>query len=545
GSLATGKSVAIVGAFFALLGLVSLFVLLIACANVAGLLIARGTRRRQEIAIRLAIGGSRARVVQQLLIEGFWLALIGTVAGLALSLACMRAINSATLPIPMPIALHLSLDGPILLGARGVGVLTMLVSALLPALQATRLALVPALKRDEPFLRARRFSARGILLVCQVTVSTVLLVTAFLFVRNLSSARLTSIGFDVEHTLVSQLGFTQARSPDSRFDLLDAAVARVRSLPGVVSAAYADGIPLTLRAGSTNGTSARIGNNANPEHIEFARNYAGPGYFATMGIRLIGGREFDATDTPTSVNAGIINETFARRYFRAVNPLGQRVHFLDKTEFQVVGVVSDSKYRTLGESQRAAIYLALRQHPKDLDVAFVVARTTGAPATLVSTTRRALGDLDHSVAVTVEPMSSALQFALLPSRIGAALLGTLGLLGLVLAAFGLYAIVSYNVSRRISEIAIRSALGASRGALLRLVVRDASLQVGLGLALGLGIAALVTAPLSAFLIAGLSATDPASFGGTAIVFLAVSALASLLPARQATRISPVVAMRLE
>jgi ABC-type antimicrobial peptide transport system permease subunit len=178
-------------------------------------------------------------------------------------------------------------------------------------------------------------------------------------------------------------------------------------------------------------------------------------------------------------------------------------------------------------------------------VGFVIARTQTDPTGFVTPVRQALGALDKSVAVSVEPMESALRFALLPSRIGASVLGTLGLLGLVLAAFGLYALVSYSVSRRVGEIAIRSALGASRGAILRLVMRDATLHVGVGLILGLGVSVLITSPLSAFLVAGLSTRDPLSFGGTAVVFVLVSLLASWLPARVAMRVSPVVAMRLD
>jgi ABC-type antimicrobial peptide transport system permease subunit len=216
----------------------------------------------------------------------------------------------------------------------------------------------------------------------------------------------------------------------------------------------------------------------------------------------------------------------------------------DNRSFEVVGIVANGKHRTLGEEQRAAIYSPLRQNPK-LNVAFVVARTHGDPADVVTSVRRAIGEMDRSTSVTVESMSSALRLALFPSQIGAAVLGTLGVLGLLLAAFGLYAMVSYNVSRRIGEIAIRSALGASRGAIVRLVIRDASIHVGVGLVIGLAISALITAPLTTFLVAGLSATDPLSFAGTAFVFLAVSLMASWLPARFATRVSPVVAMRLD
>ncbi len=545
GTLGTNKSLRIVGGFVALLALVSLFVLLIACANVAGLLIARGTRRRQEIAIRLAIGGTRARLIQQLLIEGLWLAVIGTAGGVALSVALMRVVNNLSLPIPLPIELHLAPDRPMFLCAVGVVILSVVLSALLPAMHATRLALVGALRHEEPFYAMRRLTARGVLLTGQVAVSTILLVTAFLFVRNLTRTQLTNPGFEVERALVAQVGFVQGRSDADHPAFLQAAVERLRAVPGVENAAYANAVPLTIHSGSTNGLSARIAN-GDPEHIEFAKSLVGPGYFPTLGIRLLGGREFQPTDAAGSAPVAIVNEEFSRRYFKGKSPIGQRVQFVgERLDLEIVGVVANGKHRTLGEDQRAAVYLPLRQHAKDLSVAFVLARTRGEPASLVAPVRQALGELDRSVSVVVEPMESALGFALLPSRVGATVLGTLGVLGLMLAAFGLYAIVSYNVSRRIGEIAIRSALGAPRGAILRLVVRDASLQVGLGLLVGLAVAAFVTAPLTTFLVAGLSATDPVSFGGTAIAFLLVSVLASWLPARQATRVSPAVAMRLD
>jgi putative ABC transport system permease protein len=379
-----------------------------------------------------------------------------------------------------------------------------------------------------------------------VTVSTVLLVTALLFLRNLTRAQVTDPGFEPDHALMAQVGFAQSRPDADHSAFLQAAVERVAALAGVDAAAYAASIPLSTR-GSTNGQSARIGDNPNAEHVEFAKQLVGPGYFSAMGIRVLGGREFLTTDGLGTPHVAIINQEFVRRYFRGANPIGQRLRFVDENsgEIEIVGVVTNGKYITLGEDQRAAMYIPLRQESEGLRVAFLIARTRGEPIPLMKPMRDALGELDRSTSVVVEPMSSALRFALLPSRVGGAILGTLGVLGLVLAAFGLYAIVSYNVSRRIGEIAIRSALGASRGAILRLAIRDASLHVGVGVALGLGISAVVTAPLRTFLVAGLSATDPAAFAGTALVFLAVSVAASWLPARHATRVSPVVAMRSE
>ncbi|MGH7718242.1 MAG: ABC transporter permease, partial [Gemmatimonadaceae bacterium] len=253
GGLASGKAGRFLGGFFTLLALTSLFVLFIACANVAGLLIARGTARRRGIAVRLALGGTRARLLQQFLVEGFWLALLGTVCGVALSVAFMHLVNGFAFPVAPPIELHLALDGPVFVCALGLVLLSMLFCALLPALNATRLSLTPALKREEPQYASRRFTPRAVLLTGQVTVSTVLLVTAFLFVRNLARTQDTDPGFEVEHTLVAQLGFVQGRAGADHTALLDASVDRVRALPGVASVAYSSAVPLTMHSGSING----------------------------------------------------------------------------------------------------------------------------------------------------------------------------------------------------------------------------------------------------------------------------------------------------
>jgi ABC-type antimicrobial peptide transport system permease subunit len=288
----------------------------------------------------------------------------------------------------------------------------------------------------------------------------------------------------------------------------------------------------------------RVDDRANAQHIEYSRLLVGPGYFSTMRVPLRGGREFQPGDTKGTPPVVIINEEFRRQLFEGRNPVGSRLRFEDEgIDLEIVGVVANGKHQTLGEDQRAALYLPIKQYPEGLNTVFVLARTRGDPSGTTAVVRQALGSLDRSVSVHVEPMQSALRFAMLPSRIGAAVLGSLGLLGLILAAFGLYALISYSVSRRVGEIAIRSALGASRGRILRLVVRDAAWLVAAGLVMGLGVSALVTAPLATFLVAGLSATDPLSFVATALVFVVVSLFASWMPARQAVRVSPLVAMR--
>ncbi|MDQ3518364.1 MAG: ADOP family duplicated permease, partial [Gemmatimonadota bacterium] len=535
--------------FFVLMGIVSILVLCIACANVAGLLVARATTRRREIAIRMALGASRVRLIQQLLIEGFWLALLGTAGGLGLSVAFMQLVNRLSLPVAVPIELHLAPNGEILGEAVGLMLLTVLLCALAPALEATRRSLTGALKKEEPHFAARRFTARGILVTGQVMVSTVLLVTAFLFIRNLARTQVADPGFEVSPVLVAQVGFVHGRSSDdAHIAFLQSAVERVRALPGVQRATYARGVPLTMRGGETNGRSIRIDSRREPEHVEYARDVVGPEYFATLGIRLLQGREFVPADKPGAPRVAIVNEEFARRHFEGRNPVGRRLRFDENDEradLEIVGLVANSKHRTIGEDQRAALYEPFLQHAADLRVGFVLARTAADPGELLSPARRALSALDPSTAVEVQPMRAALAFALLPSQIGAAVLGGLGTLGLILAMLGLYAVVSYTVSRRIGEIAIRVALGATYGRIVRLVVRDAAVLVGLGLLLGLGISAFVTQPLTTFLVTGLSARDPLSFVGTVVAFAVVSLLASWLPARRVARIDPALAMRLE
>lgn len=544
----SGKARRAAAMFLGVLAVVSVLVLLIACANVAGLLIARGMSRRREIAIRLALGGTRARLLQQSLVEGFWLALLGTACGAVLSVVFMRVVNGLTLPVPFPIELHLALDAPVVIAAVGLVFVSMVLCALLPALTATRATLAPVLKREEPQYLGRRLSARGGLLVGQVAVSAVLLVTASLFIRNLARSQVTDPGFEVRRTVVAQLGFDEGRPAEQHLAFLERAVDRVRTLPGVEAAAYSRAVPLTAYSGSSSGLTARIDGRPNDQHVQFASSQVGPGYFATMGVRVLDGREFTRSDAPGAPHVGIVNEEFARRYFRGTSPVGRRIRFLerkDEPDIEIVGVVANGKHTTIGEEQRAALYRPLGQHAGGIGVAFVIAMAHTDPGAVAAPMRRAIGGLDRSVAVEVKPMRSALTFALLPSRIGGVVLGSLGALGLVLAMFGLYALVSYSVSRRVGEIAIRSALGATRGRVVRLVVRDASILVGVGLVIGLAAAALATRPLATFLVAGLSTTDPVSFAVTAAAFGLVSVLASWLPARRATRVSPALAMRLE
>jgi predicted permease len=377
----------------------------------------------------------------------------------------------------------------------------------------------------------------------------VLLVTASLFLRNLSRAGQVDTGFDIAHTLVAQLSFVEGRyTRETRADFLGSVVARLRALPGIVAATYSTGVPLAMRSGMTTGADLRIAEGGEPFHAMYQVNLVGPEYFATMGIRLIRGREFALTDRPGGHGVAIINESFARRFFDHANPVGRHLLLPGPGKpypAEIVGVVADGKYRTVGEDQQLAIYEPFLQRGNRGRFVHVLVRTTDGPDAVAHDVQRVLSEMDSSAAVNVQPMQAALAFAFMPSRLGAGLLGTLGALGLALAMAGLYALVSYAVSRRTGEIGIRMALGASQGAVLRMVLVDAALMAAIGVAIGLGTARLVTRPLSMFLVSGLSASDPIALLGPAGLFALVSLAAAWMPARRAMKIDPVSALRAE
>lgn len=536
-----------VGAFFAVLLVAVALILAIACANVAGLLLARSTVRSREIAVRVALGASRSRLVQQLLTEGLWLALFGTVAGLLLMSGLTQLIGSAPLPLPIPIEIGAEIDGRLLVYSVVLLVLTTVFCALAPALQATRASQVPALKQEEPRYVHRRWTVRGFLVVGQLAVALVLLLTALLFVRNLTLAASANPGFDINRSVVAQMSFVQGRyTRETRERFLRAAVERLNALPAVERATYSQSVPLTIRSGMSTGAELRLAG-GNWFRSQYEVNLVGPDYFSVMGIQLIKGRDFTVNDRGGAPTVVIINEEFATRYLPGIDPVGRQI-LLPGAEGQpypadIVGIVRNSRHRTIGESQKAAMYEPFLQRGNRGRLVHLIVRSRTDPMSAIGDVRRVLSEMDPSAAVEVQPMRSALAFAFLPSRVGAALLGVLGVLGLALAMVGLYAVISYAVSRRTTEIGIRMALGATRAAVVRLVLSNAAILAASGIGLGLMIAAFVTEPLAMFLVSGLSPSDPLSFALTAGLFVLVSLAAAWLPARRAMRVDPVVALR--
>ena len=553
GSTEQFGSLTVVSAFFAMLLVAVGLILAIACANVAGLLLARATVRAREMAVRVALGASRRRLVQQLLVEGFWIACLGTAVGLVLMNVITSGLASVPLPLPLPLELHADLDIRLLVYAALLTFTTTMLCSLAPALQATRRSQTPALKSQDPLgagRAGRRWSLRNVLVVGQVSVALLLLVTALLFVRNLSRAENLDPGFEVQRILVAQIGIVEGKfTPVTGTAWLDGAAERLRGMPGVENVSYAFGAPLTLRSGMTSGVTI-VANGKEPGfHAEYQDSFVGPDYFKVMGIGIVKGREFRADDRRGGPIVIAINEEFASRYLAGIEPIGAQLRLPGPTEAgylaEIVAVVRNGKYRSLGESPRAAIYEVFGQRVNQHRFAHVFVRTLPDATPPPRDIARILQELDPSASIEVQPMRTALAFAFMPSRIGAGLLGALGVIGLALAMVGLFAIVAYSVSRRTAEIGVRIALGATRRAVMSLVIRDAIIVACAGCAIGLGIAWFVTTPLSMFLVSGLSPTDPMTFVGTTVLTLGVSVLAAWFPARRATRIDPVRALRAE
>jgi predicted permease len=533
-------------------------VLLIACANVANLLLSRASARRKEIAVRLALGAGRWRLVRQLLTESLLLSVLGGAAGLLLAVWAVDVLRSVPPPPGLlPINLDFSLDGRVLVFTLALSVLTGLAFGLAPALQASRTDLISTLKNESPGLnqKHRRFNLRNILVIAQVALSFVLLIGAGLFLRSLWRAQAIEPGFDEAKLLTAPLNINLLRYTRVQGrEFYRQVVERVEALPGVESASVARIVPLSggssvsdlLIEGRTDPANESRSEGAGPggpSQNTISRNVVGPNYFQTMGIGLLKGRDFSELDTQEGQGVVIVNETFERVHFNGQDALGKRLSFngAGGPWREIVGVARDSKYQTLGEAATPFAYLPLAQN-HETGMTLLV-RASNEPAGLLATVRQSVQSLERNLPVTnVRPMRELIGNSLYAARMGALLIGVFGLLALALAAVGLYGVMAYAVSQRTREIGIRMALGAQRMDVLRLILREGMTLVVLGASLGLAGAIALSRLLVSFLY-GISATDATTLTATAAVLVIVAFIANFIPARRATRVDPIIALR--
>ncbi len=543
-----GNSAPVAAFLGVLMGIVAL-VLAIACVNVAGVLVARAATRRREIAVRLAIGAGRARLIRQMLVETAVLFLIGATAGLALARAVV-ALLVATLPaLPFPIDLTMPVNGRAVAFTAALSLLAAALSGLAPAFHASNGDVLSGLRGESTAVTATP-RLRSALLVSQVAFSIVLVVAAGLFARALHRAASIDPGFDPGGIELASLdfslgGYTDQTGPMFASDLIDG----VRRLPGVESAALSAMVPLGDSGLGLGGlTVPGITPPRGERYFEADWDVVSPGYFSMMKIPLVAGRDFGDTDRAPSPYVMIVNETAARRWWPGESPLGKTILQQDDGPGQpdrmrpltIIGVARDSKYRSLGEAPRAFVYVPYSQ--QYISRATIMARAAGGRR-LASELRAFVTERNRNLpVVSTQSFEEYASVALVPQRVAASIAGTLGIIGLLLAAMGIYGVTALIVSSRTREIGIRMALGARRATVVRLVLRQ-GLTLGLaGIVVGLAIAAGASRFLASFLL-GIGPTDPIAFIGAATLFGIVSAAACYVPVRRATEIDPMQALR--
>jgi predicted permease len=549
GGLIGGAGTQALGLMAVLMVLVGL-VLLVACANVANLLLARASGRQKEIAVRLAIGASRGQVVRQLLVESVLLAVAGAAAGFVLAALAAAAISRFRLPLPFPIVFDFNVNLRVFFFTAGLSVLTGLLFGLAPALRSTRPDLVEALKNDSPvFGRIRRFSLRNALVVVQVALSLVLLVGAGLFIRSLGNASSIDIGMKPDNVLLMAVDpKLHHYSPERTRQFFQELRERASALPGVRSVSFIDSVPLSI-GGITYDFKVPGAKGRAEQSVEVDTFNVGTGYWETMGIPLLRGRDFSRQAGDD--HSVIVNETLARRAFGNEDPLGRQIRgeeLDNKTLYTIVGVVRNSKSRTLGEEPQNCAYLFLEAHPEKVFSFFgisIAVKTAANPAGLVRPVREQIAALDPNMAIlNTETMREHVDKSFLIPQISATLLGVFGAVGLTLAAIGLYGVMSFSVRRRTREIGIRMALGAEPRGVLAMVLRQGLALTAVGLAIGLAIA-LAVGRLAASLLYGISGTDLITFLAVPAVLTAAALVAIVIPARRAARVGPMTALRME
>jgi predicted permease len=519
-------------------------VLLIACSNVANLMLAKAVARQKEIAIRLSMGAGRGRLIRQLLTESCLLGLLGGLLGILVAYAGRDFIWSFRPAFVADNLVHPTLDSRVFLFALFISLGTGLLFGLVPALQASRFDVVETLKNEARTVggERRRFSLRNGLVVAQVALSIVSLVAAGLFLRSARHAREIDPGFETKKLGVmivnpGQGGYDRARTEHFYDDVL----ARVGSIPGVRSASWASNLPL-FGGFSRSVFPEGLENQERQEGILVNSNVIDVGFLDTFDVALLRGRDFTTADRSDSMPVAIINEKMAQQFWPGEDAVGKRFRIYGVDAFlQVVGIVETTKIATLGEDPQACFYRPLDQSYSDAMTLYV--RTDGDPAPVLGEVQREIRAMDPLVPI-INPLTvgEVIDQSLFAPKLAAGLLGVMGIIALALASVGLYGVLAFRVTQRSQEIGLRMALGAARTDVLRMVLGNAMAVVGVGLGIGLAASFAVSRAVSSLLY-GISATDPVTFLGVTLLLSAVALLASTIPALRASRVDPLVALR--
>jgi predicted permease len=522
-------------------------VLLLSCLNLAGLLLARSSDRRREMALRLALGARRMRLVRQLLTESLILAVAGGAVSALLAYWISSACASLSLPFDIPANTSLAVDGRVLLFTFAAALIATVLFGIAPALQTIRVDLVPALKNERSIERLRRWHIRDIVVTLQIAVSFVLLICSVLVVRSLQHAVDLNLGFQPDHAVsvsfdLGLQGYTEARGRAFQ----EAVLRKAAALPGVQAAGTASNLPLRL---GTNEASVSAAGKPIPakSRLSVSSIYdISPGYLSAAGTRLLGGRDIDWRDRAGAPLVALVNRTFARTLFPGENVIGKRFRFGNDPKadtFEIVGVVEDGKYQSLGEDPSLAVFEAEAQHYNAWTT--LVMRTHLPAAQATGNLRRIVSEMDSSMPLfSAGSLRDQLAYPLFPARVAAVVLGAFGLIAMMLAATGVFALVAYSVSRRKREIGIRMALGADAGQVLRVVLARTGVLSLVGVLAGAALALVAGRTLSAILY-DVRPDDPTTFAIVLSMMIAISAFSCWLPARRATRIDPSRSLREE
>lgn len=537
-----------------LLGAVGL-VLLTACANLANLLLARAAARRKEVALRKVLGAGHARLARQLITESAVLAGLGAVVGVALSAATFSYL-SRLLPGTLPATSTLRIDATVLLFTAGIAALIVLAIGSAPALAAVRTGLEAALRSSSGRSTTASRRLRSLLVIAEITMTVVLLVAAGLLLRSYAKVLAVEPGFNPQHVLLAETVLPQSRygALENRTRFYNGVLERVKALPGVTRAAYANYPPLTFKGGRALIT---IEGRPMPPPEDFSRfivsdRVVSAGYFATLDVPVLRGREFEARDAGGAPLAAIVNEKFARQHFRDEDPVGRRIKIGNPTGpnpwLTIVGVVGDMRQFGIDTAAEQEVYFASNQSVVNAPFFWpqqLVIRTSGDPLALAAAVRQAVWAVDADEPVSrIRSMSQVFDAELLNRNTQLTLIGTFALVTLLIASVGLYAVLSYSVAQQLREIGVRMALGARRISVVTGVVRDGFFLTAVGVALGLTAAFAGTRLLAAWLFE-VGTADPITFAGTALLLAAVALVATALPALRGASVDPSVVLRSE